>query len=569
MRNFRKTSIIVLALVFLTGNIKITEAVAAEKTVTTNNISSKRLTLNTDGENLVAPLKVSSSEEAQIKKVIYDGLSTESEAIDVTAFCNGLDDANEVMKGYFWDVMYENNDIFYIASYSATYSTSNGKITSFIINPIYVAGKDEIVKMKQEVLNVVNNFKANYIKDSYTDFQKEYAAVRYIIDNCTYDEEEFAYSKNNNGKSLKWEAHSSYGSLVKGIAVCDGYSDGVKYLLNSCGIEVGRINSSAIDHAWNYVKLNNNYYQLDSTWADTSTKKSEPNIFKTTGFNETDSDMTVSHKYVVSSLIPKCDNDDYEFFRENYIYTSNTLTNYDNETETLYYLKDGVIYAAGIYGENATALYKEENIYKILGKLGDEVIYVVRQNGVETIKKVNVKGKISVGSILTSVEKTIKPEESIQKDVDNKTISSKAIVVNDKNVVKDNIAQVQNKDISEVNKNEVTSENEVTRETINDVANETSVDTNKIANDIKSTNPSQDKGEESSNIVASLDNINNQRNITYLENEDQEIVVENSGNNGSSSNNVKIILLTLIMLATIDNLVFKKKEYKIEKYRNK
>ena len=140
MRNFRKTSIIVLVLVFLTGNISNTKAIAAEKTVTTNNTTGKSLTLNAYDENLIAPLKVSSTNDAQIKKVIYDGLSTESDSIDVTAFCTGLDDANNVIKNYFWDVMYENNEIFYISSYSATYSTSNGQITSFIINPIYVAG---------------------------------------------------------------------------------------------------------------------------------------------------------------------------------------------------------------------------------------------------------------------------------------------------------------------------------------------------------------------------------------------------------------------------------------------
>ena len=80
-------------------------------------------------------------------------------------------------------------------------------------------------------------------------------------------------------------AHTAYGSLVqnssgeKNMAVCDGYSLAYEYLLQQAGIEsavvvgiAGASEAEAGYHAWNIVKLDGDWYEVDSTWDDENTQ---------------------------------------------------------------------------------------------------------------------------------------------------------------------------------------------------------------------------------------------------------------------------------------------------------
>ena len=76
-------------------------------------------------------------------------------------------------------------------------------------------------------------------------------------------------------------AHTAYGALVEdsgvkpNYCVCDGYSLAFEYLLQQCGIDVvfiaGMAGASLDDcggHAWNVVKMDGEWYEVDSTWDD-------------------------------------------------------------------------------------------------------------------------------------------------------------------------------------------------------------------------------------------------------------------------------------------------------------
>ena len=69
------------------------------------------------------------------------------------------------------------------------------------------------------------------------------------------------------------------GVFINGTAVCEGYARALQYLLQMCGIEcgeaVGKINKGSIEsigeaHAWNIVKIDGDYYYIDTTWDDSS-----------------------------------------------------------------------------------------------------------------------------------------------------------------------------------------------------------------------------------------------------------------------------------------------------------
>ncbi len=68
------------------------------------------------------------------------------------------------------------------------------------------------------------------------------------------------------------------GVFLNGTAVCEGYARAMQYLLQKCGIEcaeiVGHIRKESGEcgeaHAWNILKIDGDYYYLDTTWDDSS-----------------------------------------------------------------------------------------------------------------------------------------------------------------------------------------------------------------------------------------------------------------------------------------------------------
>ena len=64
------------------------------------------------------------------------------------------------------------------------------------------------------------------------------------------------------------DAYSAYGCLVKGKAVCEGYSLAFNAIMLELGIPTKRMSGGG--HAWNMVKIGNRWYHVDVTWNDTS-----------------------------------------------------------------------------------------------------------------------------------------------------------------------------------------------------------------------------------------------------------------------------------------------------------
>lgn len=103
---------------------------------------------------------------------------------------------------------------------------------------------------------------AKYIKDNtyglYTDYEKEKKVHDTLIANVVYD----ANSPMN---------QSAYSALVYGRTVCAGYSRAYQYVMQQLDIPCYYVTGYAGEnHAWNIVKLDDGYYNVDSTWADTN-----------------------------------------------------------------------------------------------------------------------------------------------------------------------------------------------------------------------------------------------------------------------------------------------------------
>lgn len=64
---------------------------------------------------------------------------------------------------------------------------------------------------------------------------------------------------------------SAYSALLLGTTVCAGYSMAYEMLLNSVGVDAISVTSST--HQWNKVRVEDSWYNVDVTWADTSGAK--------------------------------------------------------------------------------------------------------------------------------------------------------------------------------------------------------------------------------------------------------------------------------------------------------
>ena len=72
------------------------------------------------------------------------------------------------------------------------------------------------------------------------------------------------------------DLRSIWGVFADKKAVCAGYAKATQYLLNLLGISCVYVTSDT--HAWNVVKLEGEYYHLDTTWGDHSNTDKKKNV---------------------------------------------------------------------------------------------------------------------------------------------------------------------------------------------------------------------------------------------------------------------------------------------------
>ncbi|MGN0643028.1 MAG: transglutaminase domain-containing protein [Huintestinicola sp.] len=76
---------------------------------------------------------------------------------------------------------------------------------------------------------------------------------------------------NNDFEKTEGFNQTIYGGFVLGTVQCEGYAKTMQYLCDLAGIEsmvVVGTNSEGASHAWNVVKVDGEWYNLDTTWDD-------------------------------------------------------------------------------------------------------------------------------------------------------------------------------------------------------------------------------------------------------------------------------------------------------------
>lgn len=253
----------------------------------------------------------------------------------------------------------------------------SGKISSISLIVNYPYNEDTILDMKSKLNTKLEEIRSKYLSITTDKLQLEYIIHDYILNNTEYD-----YDNYING-TVPQISHSAYGALIDGKAVCDGYSKAAKLLFNEIGIESGIIVSDEMNHSWNYVNIDNKYYQLDITWDD---PVPETNRIRYSYFNLSDSEMGKDHIWT-NGLYPECNSDYFKFLRNNY--SINSIARIDDK---IYILDNGNLSYVDLYGNNKTI--EKDNIYgKYLTSYKNNLIFIGENSYDRNVVRYNIDNK--------------------------------------------------------------------------------------------------------------------------------------------------------------------------------
>ncbi|MCX7884305.1 MAG: hypothetical protein N2448_04665 [Caloramator sp.] len=208
------------------------------------------------------------------------------------------------------NIIQEDMDLSYVNNISIGSSYDEISQINLDIEFKYDYSRETILNQHSELNKKAKEIIESIINKDMTDFEKELAIHDYIINNTRYDIDNYY-----NG-SIPWESYTSYGVLVKGVAVCQGYANAMSKLLTLAGIEnmiiTGKANGEP--HAWNLVKLDGEWYHVDVTWDDPIFYKNGTKIDakRYDYFNITDSQMMKDHIWDMNAY-PKCTETKYRY----------------------------------------------------------------------------------------------------------------------------------------------------------------------------------------------------------------------------------------------------------------
>ena len=220
-------------------------------------------------------------------------------------------------------VMNDHPEFFYVRGYSYTRYSREGQTVGYAFTGNYELTIDEARTRKTEIETAAEMMLDNLPADA-----DQYEKVKYVYETLIKTTEYELDAPDN---------QNIYSVLANHRSVCQGYAKTTQYLLNRLGMEctlvVGTVESGE-KHAWNFVKIDGEYYYLDTTWGDASYLMSEK--AEETGWvpeisydylNITSDEIEKTHHADDREILPVCTS-----IAANYHVRSGTyFTDYDTE----------------------------------------------------------------------------------------------------------------------------------------------------------------------------------------------------------------------------------------------
>ncbi len=118
------------------------------------------------------------------------------------------------------------------------------------------SGNSDVSKAAKKIISQI-------IKNGMSDFEKAKAIHDYMVVNIDYDYDNYCAG------TIPRDSYEISGALLKKYAVCSGYAKTFKYLCDMADLECTYVTGTARgSHAWNQVKIDGKWYNVDVTWDD-------------------------------------------------------------------------------------------------------------------------------------------------------------------------------------------------------------------------------------------------------------------------------------------------------------
>ncbi|MGN0400256.1 MAG: transglutaminase domain-containing protein [Blautia sp.] len=260
-------------------------------------------TISTEEEAYLYGYGTLTEDQKTIYRQILKGIRERSDTVKITAcpqeelnYINNLVFVDH--PGLFW--LEQQN-------YSYDYKEEKKDVTILELSLVYNVEKDLIDELQEQIDRVAEQWCAQAPQDGTV-----YDRIRYVY--------EFL------GANVRYEKESMNNQNIQSVflnqsTVCMGFAKATQYLLQKMGIfctlVTGKVVPDNMEHAWNLVKMGDNYYYVDTTWGSPGFSSEEGTIqdFSYTYLCCTEDTIRVSHTPDESLPLPSCTDDSYNYYK--------------------------------------------------------------------------------------------------------------------------------------------------------------------------------------------------------------------------------------------------------------
>lgn len=191
----------------------------------------------------IIALSVSAAFAADINSLIKEGLDSKTASIDVSSANIAPQSAIDAFQSF----IKENPEYYYVNTKVQCKYSGN---TAATLEVTYTDNSTE-----QDFDSIVDSIVSGASQCSST-YEKVKYVHDYLVENTEYD---YTLSK-----------FSAYDLLVNKTGVCQAYAYAFKHIMDKLGIECEYAESPNMQHMWNVVKVDGNWYNVDCAWSNTT-----------------------------------------------------------------------------------------------------------------------------------------------------------------------------------------------------------------------------------------------------------------------------------------------------------
>lgn len=117
-----------------------------------------------------------------------------------------------------------------------------------------------------EIKHKLEEIVSNVITEDMSEEEKIKALSEYVVSNMEYNFNLIDYTDNSTERIIKGWGECLYYSVIEGEGVCQGYTKYAQNLFNEA--EIKSFKTDGVNHTWNLVQIDNEYYFVDLTNVD-------------------------------------------------------------------------------------------------------------------------------------------------------------------------------------------------------------------------------------------------------------------------------------------------------------